>query len=142
MKFNASGLLVVAMMAGSLSAMGCKSKDTAAAADQSTETATPEESPTTAPVSTEAAAAPGVEQDARAFAYFAPHGPPAIRVEERGAARAGHFWAPGYYGWNGHDHVWHGGGWYPERAGYSYYGPRWEQRGARWGYAPGRWHRR
>jgi hypothetical protein len=140
MKFNASAVLVVAMMAGSLSAMGCNGQG--AAADQSTEAATPEESPATAPVSTEAAAAPGVEKDARAFAYWAPHGPPALRVEERGPARPGHFWAPGYYRWNGHEHIWANGGWYPERAGYTYNSPRWEQRGARWGYRAGYWHRR
>ncbi len=142
MKLNASAVLVVAMMAGSLTAMGCKSQNTDAAADQSTTAATPEESPTTAPVSTEAAGAPGVEHDARAFAYWAPHGPPALRVEERGAARPGHFWAPGYYRWNGHEHVWANGGWYPERAGYAYNSPRWEHVGGRWGYRAGYWHRR
>ncbi len=144
MKLNGSVLLVVAMMAGSLGATGCK-KDTTST-DQSTDVATPEESPSTAPVSTEAApgggSAPGVEQDARGFAYYAPHGPPAARIEERGAARPGHFWAPGHYGWNGREHVWANGGWYPERPGYAYYGPRWEQRGGRWGYRPGAWHRR
>jgi hypothetical protein len=151
MKLNGSTLLVVAMMAGAMGAMGCKSggdkvKDTGnAAAAQDESKATPEDNPDTAPATEGATVngyAPGVERDARFYTYWAPRAPPALRVETRGVAPSpGHWWRPGYYGWNGHDHVWYGGRWYAPRAGYTYYGPRWHSVGGRWGYYPGHWHR-
>ncbi len=147
MKTNSSLLVVVAMVVGALGATGCKSADKisdkgndVAAAD--TAAATPEDNPDTAPVSNDAApAATAVEQDARFYTYWAPRAPPALRVETHGVGPAGHFWRPGYYGWSGREHVWHGGGWYAPRAGYEYANPGWHHVGNRWGYYPGRWYR-
>ncbi len=151
MKLNGSLVVVAAMMVGSLGAMGCKSNDkitdTGNAVAPDNGAVAPEETPETAPVATTtvaeaSAASPGTEQDYfRGAHYWGPR-PPAARFEDRGYARAGHFWSPGYYGWNGREHAWHGGGWYPERPGYAYVGPRWENRYGRYEYLPGRWHRR
>jgi len=148
MKLNASVLVAVAMMVGSLGATGCKSQDkitdtgnNVAAAD--TSVATPEDNPEAAPVSTEPAGSTGVEKDAVAFRYWAGHAPPAVRIEERGVAPgAGYFYRPGYYGWSGRDYNWYGGRWYPQRVGYEYASPSWHAVGGRWGYRPGRWYRR
>jgi hypothetical protein len=38
-------------------------------------------------------------------------GPPPMIVEEVPPPRVGYTWAPGYWGWNGHRHVWHNGYW-------------------------------
>ena len=150
MKLNASGLVVVAMMVGSLGAMGCKSQDKVTDTGNNvgatdTAAATPEDNPEAAPVSTETAAAgaAGVEKDSVGFRYWTGHAPPALRAEERGVAPgANYFWRPGYYGWSGRDYAWYGGRWYPNRAGYEYGGPAWHNVGGRWGYRPGRWYRR
>jgi hypothetical protein len=151
MKLNAR-MLVVAMMVGALGAMGCKSEDKVkdtgnnAPAQDDAKVATPEDNPDSAPATEGATvngAAPGVERDARFYTTWVHRAPPALRIEERGVApSAGHWWRPGYYGWNGHDHVWYGGRWYAPRAGYEYYHPRWHHVGGRWGYYPGHWHRR
>jgi hypothetical protein len=157
MKSNGSLLVIAALAAGSLGAMGCKSNDNKAtdkvtdtgnnaapAAD--TKAATPEDNPDSAPVVEESAdthdTPAGIERDARFVTYWAPHGPPALRVEERGVGPAGHFWRGGYYGWSGREYNWYPGRWYAPRAGYSYYGPSWHTYGGRWGYRPGRWYRR
>jgi hypothetical protein len=143
MKLNGSLLVVAGLMLGSLGAVGCKSADKSADPGSSAEAATavaPEETPDTAP--TDNVAAGGVEKDERAFHYYAPHAPPALRVENRGVGPAGHFWSPGYYRWNGREHVWNNGAWYPERAGYIYNAPRWAPAGNRWEYFRGRWARR
>ena len=143
MKLNGSVLVVVAMMVGSVGAMGCKSQDGAATSDSAA--ATPEDNPEAAPVSNDlsASASVGVEKDAVGIHWGGVHAPPAVRIEERGVAPGpNHFWRPGYYGWNGRDYAWHGGRWYPHRAGYEYTGPAWHNIGGRWGYRPGRWYRR
>jgi hypothetical protein len=150
MKIQGSVLLAVAMMVGSAGAVGCKSQDkitdtgnAPAAADELT-TDTPEDNPEAAAVAPDGAdeATAGVEKDARGFAHWAGHAPPAARFEHAGAGRAGHFWRPGYYGWAGRDYRWYGGAYYPERVGYRYANPSWYQVGGRWGYRPGRWYRR
>ncbi|HEY2404211.1 MAG TPA: YXWGXW repeat-containing protein, partial [Steroidobacteraceae bacterium] len=43
--------------------------------------------------------------------------PPAPRVVEAPPPRAGFVWAPGYYRWDGHRHVWVDGRWMHERRG-------------------------
>jgi hypothetical protein len=143
MKLKGMSLVAVAMMVGSLAVAGCKQDDPGVE--------TPEENPDTAPVVEAAttaaaaaanAAAPGTETDAFVGRYWAPHAPPAVRIEERGVARPGHFWAPGYYRWTGREHVWYGGRWIANREGYGWNGPRWEPRGGRYYYRPGYWHRR
>jgi WXXGXW repeat (2 copies) len=137
MKLNGKTMVAVAMMLGSLATAGCS---TAQADD--TGLVAPQETAETAPVENAASAA-GVEKDARFFHYFAPHAPPAARFEIRGVApSARHFWAPGYYRWNGSDHVWVTGRWALRRDGFDFVGPRWVHRGARFEYLPGRWVRR
>jgi len=146
MKLNR--LVAVALMVGSMTAMGCKSRH---ATDESA--VAPEENPDTAPVVTAQAAAHPAEHagsnagtsDYDSFGirgYIAPVAPPAARVEVMGVApSARHFWSPGYYRWNGREHIWYGGRWLLRREGYNYYGPRWENRYGRWHYWPGYWHR-
>jgi hypothetical protein len=147
MKLNGSVLVAVAMMVGAV-AMGCKSRDHGNSDNGETTATTPEETPDTAPTTTEAAAAPApgtpaVEKDAVNFHVWSSVAPPAVRVEERGVApHPGYLWAPGYYGWNGRAHTWYGGRWYAPRAGYEYMGPSWHSYRGRWGYRPGRWYRR
>lgn len=140
MKLNGSMLVAVAMMVGAMAVTGCSKPGGGAAADA----IAPEESIADAPVKDEATDSftPGVEQDSVGFRFYAPHGPPAARFEERGRAPSEHhFWAPGYYRWNGHEHIWYGGRWEPRREGYTYYSPRWENVHNRWGYRPGYWAR-
>lgn len=146
MKLNASILMAVAMMVGSVGAIGCKSQDKITdtgnnvAAGESTTAATPEDNPEAAPVGeTEGTAPAGVEKDWWGGRYYAYHAPPAARYEPVGAYRAGHFWRPGYYGWSGRDYRWYGGAYYPERVGYRYVNPSWYATGPRWGYRPGYW---
>ena len=67
--------------------------------------------------------------------------PPAPQVEEVPAPRAGYVWAPGYWAWHGHNHVWIRGHWLRERAGYHWEADRWVQRGPHWHYVPGHWAR-
>ena len=139
MKLNGRMLVVATMMVGSLAAVGCNKPS-----ESTSEAVAPEESVATAPVTSDSAspgsASPGVEQDCRGFHYYAPHGPPAARFEERGRAPSErHFWAPGYHRWNGREHVWYNGRWEQRREGYEYFSPRWERRSTRWEYIPGRW---
>ncbi len=140
MKLNGKTMMAVVMVVGSLAATGCS---TASAADMGP--IAPEETAATAPVDNDSAtsATSGVEQDARSFHYFAPHGPPAARFEVRGRApSARHFWSPGYYRWNGREHAWVGGRWELRREGFDFRAPHWVNRFGRWEYLPGRWARR
>ena len=148
MKLNGKVMVAVAMILGSLAAIGCN-----APANLTDGAVAPEETPATAPVVKDSAAqpaqTPGVEQDALRFfghfgpRYYAPYAPPAVRYENPGRApSARHFWAPGYWRWNGREHVWFGGRWEVRRDGVEYVGPRWEHRLGRFEYLPGRWVRR
>jgi len=141
MKLNGKTMMAVVMILGSLAATGCS---TASAAD--TGPVAPEETAATAPVddsSGTTAATPGVEKDARFFHYYAPFAPPAARVELRGIApSARHFWTPGYYRYNGVEHVWVGGRWELRRDGFDFRAPHWVNRAGRFEYLPGRWVRR
>ena len=67
--------------------------------------------------------------------------PPALRVETVPPPRAGYVWAPGYWDYRGHDHVWVGGRWIGERRGYHWVPDRWEQRGPHWHHVRGYWER-
>jgi hypothetical protein len=148
MKLNVNMLVVVGMMVGAASAIGCKSQDKISdkgndvAASENATAATPEDNPEAAPVSEKELPAPaGVEKDAYWGHYWAGHAPPAYRHEPIGAYRAGHFWRPGYYGWHNNDYRWYGGAYYPERVGYRYVNPGWYGVGSRWGYRRGYWTR-
>jgi hypothetical protein len=128
------------MMVSALGAVGCGKADAASGL------VAPEESAATAPVVDEqgstasATSAAGVEKDFRGFHYFAPR-PPAARVEVIGRApSARHFWAPGYWRWNGREHLWIGGRWELRRDGLEYVAPHWQRDlFGRWEYLPGHW---
>jgi WXXGXW repeat (2 copies) len=136
MKINGKTMMAVVMVVGALVGTGCS---TASASDVGP--VAPEETAATAPV--ENATTNGVEKDERIFHYYAPFAPPAARVEFRGVApSARHFWAPGYYRWNGREHVWVGGRWELRRDGFDFVGPHWVRRFGRFEYLPDRWVRR
>jgi hypothetical protein len=149
MKLNASAMMVaVAMMVGSFGALGCQNSTL------SSDNVAPEESIQNAPVESETAKNASSESDTNALRfgftrysgrshYYAPHAPPATRYEVRGVApSARHFWAPGYYRWNGRQHIWYGGRYEVRRNGYEYIGPRWIVVNGRHAYVPGHWVRR
>ena len=68
-------------------------------------------------------------------------GPPAPVYEPVPPPRAGYIWAPGYWDWNGHRHVWHRGTWQHERHGYRWEPHHWAQHGDHWTLERGRWSR-
>ena len=141
MKTNGKAMVAVAMMLGVLGAVGCSRQDALDAGPVA-----PEETAATAPVDSTAsgnAASQGVERDEFGFHFYAPLAPPAARFEVRGRAPSDrHFWAPGYWRWNGREHVWFGGRWELRRDGYEYSAARWVNRWGRWEYLPGHWVRR
>ncbi len=67
--------------------------------------------------------------------------PPAPRYE-RVVVRPGYTWAPGYYRYAGGRHVWYGGRYMRERAGYHWQPAHWVQgpRGG-WHFLAGHWRR-
>ena len=71
--------------------------------------------------------------------------PPPMRYEAVPAPRSGYLWAPGHYRWDGRQHVWNGGAWVQQRAGYRYVPDRWERFSdngqERWRYQASRWDR-
>ena len=85
-----------------------------------------------------ALAAPGVSQARDVYIRV---GPPPPIVEVVPAQRHGYAWAPGYWDWNGHRHVWHKGYYVRERPGYRWEAHRWVQHGDRWALERGRWGR-
>ncbi|MFT3769484.1 MAG: YXWGXW repeat-containing protein [Minicystis sp.] len=111
MKLNGKILVTVAMMVGSMAAAtGCN-----APAGADSNAVAPEETAASAPVE-ESNTTAGFEQNSVRYhwgvRYYAPHAPPAARHETYGRApSARHFWAPGYYRWNGRQHVWVAGRW-------------------------------
>jgi hypothetical protein len=74
----------------------------------------------------------GVEVD------VAPPPPPAVEIPP---PRAGFVWAPGYYNWNGHQHVWVEGRFIAGRPGYHWAPDHWEQHNGRYRFAKGHWER-
>lgn len=67
--------------------------------------------------------------------------PPVPRVVEVPPPRPGFVWAPGFWAWNGHEHVWHEGRWISERRGHHWVADRWDEHHGRWHYVPGHWER-
>jgi hypothetical protein len=67
--------------------------------------------------------------------------PPAPRVVITPSVRAGYVWAPGYWRWNGHHHVWVDGRYMRERRGYHWHAAHWEARGGRYHFEQGHWER-
>ena len=68
--------------------------------------------------------------------------PPAPRYE-RVVVRSGYVWAPGYWRWQGGQHIWIGGAYIRERPGWVWQPHHWVQgpRGG-WHFIQGRWIRR
>jgi hypothetical protein len=83
-----------------------------------------------APLASQAAVAVGVDINI---------GPPAQRVIVAPAPRPGYVYAPGYWQWNGHRHVWIDGRYLHARDGYHWRADHWVQRGPNWHYEPGHW---
>jgi hypothetical protein len=67
--------------------------------------------------------------------------PPAPRVEVVPAPRRGYVWAPGYWQWRGHRHVWHQGYWMRERRGYHWVQESWQPVGPAYRFHRGHWER-
>ncbi len=67
--------------------------------------------------------------------------PPAPKVVIVPAARSGYVWAPGYWRWNGRDHVWVEGQYLRERRGERWVPAHWEERGDHWRFEEGHWER-
>jgi len=67
--------------------------------------------------------------------------PPAPRVVEVPPPRPGFVWAPGYYRWDGHRHVWVDGRFIRERRGSHWVPEHWDQRHGRYHFIPGHWER-
>lgn len=65
--------------------------------------------------------------------------PPAPRVVEVPPPRAGFVWAPGYYRWDGHQHVWVDGRWLAERRGFHWVPEHWDERHGRYHFEAGHW---
>ena len=65
--------------------------------------------------------------------------PPALIVEPPPPPRVGFIWAPGFWDWDGHRHIWRGGHWEGERVGQLYAQPRWVQAPGGWRFVPGHW---
>lgn len=65
--------------------------------------------------------------------------PPVPRVEVVPAPRAGFEWAPGFWRWDGHHHVWEGGHWEHARPGHHFVGAHWEEHGGHHRFVEGHW---
>ena len=65
--------------------------------------------------------------------------PPLPRYERHPPARVGYAWTPGYWHWNGHRHLWVGGGWVVARTGYRQVPADWGSRGGNWRLHPAYW---
>ena len=67
--------------------------------------------------------------------------PPPPRIVVTPSVRAGYVWAPGYWRWNGRQHVWVDGRYMRERRGYRWHPAHWEARGGRYHFEQGHWER-
>jgi YXWGXW repeat-containing protein len=61
--------------------------------------------------------------------------PPPLRVVEAPPLR------PGYWRWNGREHVWADGRWLPERRGWHWVPEHWDEHNGRWRFGQGHWER-
>lgn len=65
--------------------------------------------------------------------------PPPVRYEPAPPPRSGYVWAPGFWDWDHHEHVWVAGHWEPARAGYLYAPAEWRHEGGEWRLYRGGW---
>lgn len=68
-------------------------------------------------------------------------GPPAPRVLVAPPPRPGYVYAPGYWQWQGHEHVWMEGRWIAEHPGRHWVPDHWVQHGPNWRFVEGHWAR-
>jgi hypothetical protein len=81
---------------------------------------------------------PGVQSE---WASVAP--PPAYEEVRPAIPFAGAIWIPGYWTWNGSNHLWVAGRWSAQPAGYGWENHRWvRDRDGRWLLRRGHWHPR
>lgn len=66
--------------------------------------------------------------------------PPPVRYEPVPPPRAGYVWAPGFWDWKHHKHVWVAGHWEHARAGYAYAPAEWRRVDGEWRLYRGGWH--
>jgi len=98
-----------------------------------------------AAISTPAVVAPAIFSPAAAQAELSVSigvPPPAPIFEAVPAPRAGYFWAPGFWHWEGGRHVWHGGYWMAERPGFRWVPDRWAEHHGGWHHEVGHWDHR
>ena len=65
--------------------------------------------------------------------------PPAPLIVAPPPPRPGFIWAPGYYRWDGHQHIWVDGRWLRERRGFHWIPEHWNERHGRYRFVPGHW---
>jgi hypothetical protein len=65
--------------------------------------------------------------------------PPPVRYEVVPPPQPGYIWAPGYWFWNGHQHVWYEGHWEGERADGHYIAAGWVETPRGWRFVPAHW---
>jgi hypothetical protein len=65
--------------------------------------------------------------------------PPVAVIETAPAPRVGYVYAPGYWAWDGHRHIWVRGRTIAERPGYTWVPDRWEPVGGRYRFVQGYW---
>jgi hypothetical protein len=68
-----------------------------------------------------------------------PVSPPPLVVEVVPPPRPAYIWAPGYWRWDGHRHVWSEGHWENAREGERYERPEWRRDGDKWRFQEGGW---
>jgi hypothetical protein len=67
--------------------------------------------------------------------------PPAPRVVVVPPPRVGWEWAPGYWRWDGHQHVWVEGRWLHARPGFHWVGEHWVEHHGHYRFVQGHWAR-
>jgi hypothetical protein len=84
-----------------------------------------------------AIATPALARDAVSFSLIV--GPPAPVVEYVPPPRVGYTWAPGYWNWNGHKHVWVKGRYIHEHHNAHWVPDQWHNHDGRWSLEHGHW---
>ena len=150
MKLNGSILVAVAMMIGSIGALGCKSSDASSQPDEASKVEQP--AADTATTETPAAKDESVNVLAKASVSvgerderprFVPMAPPPPRFEHRGRApSARHFWVNGYHKYVNGRYIWVGGHWDTQRGDMIYLQPHYDRVDGHYRYIPGHFVRR
>lgn len=65
--------------------------------------------------------------------------PPPARVEVVPAPQAGYVWTPGYWSWDGYQHIWIDGHLIEDQPGYRWVPGRWDHNDRHYRFEPGRW---